>query len=120
MDSREYAERVLGKAISGEQLDQLFELLPTARPVVIRKRGTETRPVHGAVVDHVYPAGIVTRVELREGHHPTAPIAAWAEARQNPADQFNRRVGVAIAFGRALKNLRIKTRQEAGDRAAVH
>jgi len=87
--ARELAERVLGKAVHPQAIDRLFELEPDAE----------------VEVEHA-PAGMrprftVVRIGRKEGR---LQLAA-AEATCSPSDQFDRRRGIRLAFGRALRQL---------------
>lgn len=105
---RMYAEQVLGKAATSEQLDELFRLHAAAHPVVTHD-----------VVDHAFVRGawwnnLKRTVVTIYSHNPATfegpPSVTIAEGAtlKSPDDQWNKRRGVEVAFGRALRVLRIK------------
>lgn len=55
----------------------------------------------------VLPLGGRTRVELLDPDYPDTEAIAIGEAVCHPRDNYNRKLGVTIALGRALKNLRL-------------
>lgn len=105
---RTYAEQVLGKAASSEQLDELFRLHAAAHPVVTHDVLAEAE-IRGEWRHNIKR----TRVEIFD-HNPSTfdgpPAATIAQGSTllSPGDQWNRRRGVTIAFGRALTNLRME------------
>lgn len=108
---RQYAEQVLGKAATREQLDELFALHAAAHPVVEHSEIADPKlePFEG-------PEGMVRCCTVGIlSSNPAAPTSrartmATAQSICNPEDQWNRRLGVTIAFGRALKKLREEVR----------
>lgn len=107
---RKYAEQVLGKAVTSEQLDKLFELHAAAHPVVehtkIRQRRNHNIPT---------PCCNVAILDLDPGRGPAGrptEVLATGQSICNPRDQWNRRLAVTIAFGRALKQLRERRQAE--------
>ena len=116
---RQHAEQALGKAVTSEQLDELFTLHAAAHPVVTRNPITEKVPVD--VGRGFFQTEIIktdrfkTTVEIFSSDPCRSAASgrrvvldALGKAHQNVGDQFNRRLGVTIAFGRALKELRLK------------
>lgn len=114
---RQYAAQVLGKAATQEQLDELFSLHAAAHPVV----------EHGHILNPKAEPYDVTKLKPEQpelvrcctvailSSNPAAPTSrartlVTAQAVCNPGDQWNRRLGVTIAFGRALKKLRAEVR----------
>lgn len=118
-EARDYAEKVLGKAASKEQLDELFELEALAHPVVTHDIYREMK-VRGEIWHNLKE----TSVEIFDrrpgtGDEPAVLLVTgltWC----SPDDQWNRRRGVTIAFGRALKELRRRVEGEQQDKAVVH
>lgn len=106
MSPREYAERALGKAASSEQLDELFRLHPTAHPIVVHERVW----IETAKGNVRRPSTTVAIIPDRPGWPdlPRGDILAQGQAICNvdSGDQFSKRRGVEIAFGRALTQLR--------------
>lgn len=101
---RQYAEQVLGKAVTEDQLDELFELHAAAHPIVTH--GKEHVVTFGGS-----PLRRRTKVEILTINPKVAPsavrIVAVGKAFCNEdEDQWNRRLGVTIAFARALERLR--------------
>lgn len=108
---RRYAEQVLGRAATQEQLDELFALHAAAHPVVEHSEIPDPKlyPFEG-------PEGMVkcTTVGILSSN-PAAPTSrartiVTAQAVCSPEDQWSRRLGTTIAFGRALKKLRAEVR----------
>lgn len=102
---RMYAEQVLGKAATSEQLDELFALHAAAHPVVTHDVVTEIQ-IRGEWWHNLKR----TTVEIY-GLNPAAaqyPVVTVAKgvAILSPNDQWNKRRGVEVAFGRALRALR--------------
>lgn len=115
---REYAEAVLGKAASSEQLDELFELAPDAHPIVTHGIAPETKITRGGI-EEIWHNLNETTVEIFD-HRPgsddqPAACLVTGYATCSPDDQWERRRGTTIAFGRGLAALRVKvTGGEAG------
>lgn len=86
---RELAERVLGKAVHPRALDRLFELEPEA----------EVQINHSPA--KMEPRFTVVRITKHDG---TCKMAV-ADATCSPADQFDRRRGIRLAFGRCLREM---------------
>lgn len=105
---RKYAEQVLGKAATPEQLDELFRLHAAAHPVVVRDV-VELVKIRGEWWHNIKR----TAVEIYD-HNPAAfqgppaSLIAVGQALKSPDDQWSKRRGNEVAFGRALRNLRIK------------
>lgn len=103
---RQYAEQVLGKAATPEQLDELFQLHAAAHPVVTHDVVDEIQ-IRGAWWHNLKR----TTVEIYD-HHPAAfqgppaMLMVKTVAIKSPDDQWNKRRGVEVAFGRALRSLR--------------
>jgi hypothetical protein len=103
---RKYAEQVLGKAATVEQLDELFRLHAAAHPVVthdvvdeIEIRGEWWHNLKRTTVE-IYSSNPATFTG------PAASTIAKGVTIKSPDDQWNKRRGVEVAFGRALRNLR--------------
>lgn len=115
---REYAERALGKAASAEQLDKLFQLHPDAYPIVehgrIRKRRNHNVPVPCCTV-----CILSWKPNPGRAKEKAPSVVASATAVCNPRDQWNRRIGLSIAFGRAFKTLSQRFVEEYGAREGV-
>lgn len=98
----QYAETVLGRAASSEQLDELFELYASAHPLVehskIDNKFARERPNE--------PERVLCTTVILVSRVDRGDVIASGQAICNPGDQWNRRLGVTIAFGRALKTLR--------------
>lgn len=99
---RQYAETVLGKAASSEQLDELFELHAAAHPLV--EHSEIPNKLAREVADQPETVRCDTVVFLSRADG--GDVIASGQAICNPGDQWSRRLGVTIAFGRALKTLR--------------
>ncbi|HEX7246437.1 MAG TPA: hypothetical protein VF245_12830 [Solirubrobacterales bacterium] len=102
---RKYAEQVLGKGASAEQLDELFRLHAAAHPVVEHSTVYTRDPEDGRL-----PCCTVVILSHRPDQigGPTARVIASGQAVCNPLDQWSRKLGVTIAFGRALTRLRME------------
>jgi len=106
---RRYAEQVLGKAVTPEQLDELFELHAAAHPVVRRQEVWSKHLVPNEPGgEQVTVIRTTVEIQSRNPIGAQAPVSVMGNgvAYQNPEDEFNKRLGVTIAFGRALKDLR--------------
>lgn len=115
---RKYAEQVLGKAVSSEQLDELFSMHAAAHPVV--EHGTipnpKARPYDVTMLKPEEPELVRCTTVALLSNNPSFPggrsdVIASGQAVCNPEDQWNRRLGVTIAFGRALVRLRHNVRR---------
>jgi hypothetical protein len=87
----ERARRVLGHAVHTKALQRLFELWPEAEVSVVYGR---------------YDGRRTTVVRIR--HNPGATFVggeARGEAHCDQSDQFVRRVGIDLAFRRALRKV---------------
>lgn len=104
---RKYAEQVLGKAASSDQLDELFRLHAAAHPIVTHDVATEVE-IRGEWWHSVKR----TRVEIYPWDPRLSRVRPMAIASGqtlcSPGDQWSRRRGVTIAFGRALTSLRLE------------
>lgn len=102
---RQYAEQVLGRAVSAEQLERLFDLHAAAHPVVTHDVVAEVEL--GGEWWHNIKRCTVEILDHNPSTFEGPPAATIARGRAlcSPEDQWNRRRGVTIAFGRALKEL---------------
>jgi hypothetical protein len=105
-----YAEQVLGRAASPEQLDELFQLHAAAHPIV--KHG-QIEEVPDEAQSHLLGQP-KCQIEILS-HHPSfsfsgppPQLLASGRAICSLEDQWCRRLGVTIAFGRALKQMRVE------------
>lgn len=108
MPPRKYAEQVLGKAATEEQLDELFRLHAAAHPVVthdvvaqVEIRGNWWHNLKRTTVE-IYSSNPATAFS-----GPTPKTIARGTTICSPDDQWSRRRGVEVAFGRALHRLRV-------------
>lgn len=103
---QKYAEQVLGNAATIDQLGKLFELHAAAHPVVTHDVVAEVE-IRGEWWHNIKRC----KVEILS-HNPKgflgnpAEILASGQALCSPDDQWQKRRGVEIAFGRALEALR--------------
>lgn len=125
---RQYAEQVLGRAASREQLDELFELHAAAHPVVEHSwiPNEAAKPYDVTQLKPDEPELVRCTTVVIYDHNPStfegppAATIASGQAVCNPLDQWNRRLGTTIAFGRALKELHRRVEGERQDKAVVH
>lgn len=105
---RMYAQQVLGNAATLDQLDELFALHAAIHPVVEHVVVSEV-PIRG-VWWHNLKRTIVTLYDHNPATFEGPPAATMAKgmALCSPHDQWSRKRGVEVAFGRALAELRIK------------
>lgn len=103
---RKYAEQVLGSAATSEQLDELFRLHAAAHPVVTHTVIDE-KMIRGELW-HNIKLTIVEFWSHNPNSIPDGPTSTIAKGQAfcSPDDQWNRRRGVEVAFGRALRSLR--------------
>lgn len=103
---RQYAEQVLGKAATSEQLDELFQLHAAAHPMVTHDVVAEVE-IRGEWW-HNIKRTTVTLYSHNPSDFQGPPASTIAEGvtLKSPEDQWNRSRGVEIAFGRALRKLR--------------
>lgn len=90
--ARESVERTVGKAVHPMALDRLMELWPEAF-VEVRQY-----PNRGQTVVRIY-----NHRPPRDGSGDRTLEEAAREAACHPDDQFSRRRGITLAFGRALR-----------------
>lgn len=103
---KQYSKAVLGNAATEAQLEELHELHAAAHPIVTHTR-SEFRPIGESTVVRRRQ----TRVEILSGNPKAVPTSVHRIAEghaicNEDLDQWNKRLGVTIAFGRALKKLR--------------
>lgn len=106
---RQYAEQVLGKGASSEQLDELFFRLHAAAHPVVKHDVVAEVEIRGVWWHNLKRC----TVEIYD-HNPStfdgppAATIASGQALCSPGDQWSRSRGVTIAFGRALTKLRLE------------
>lgn len=121
---------VLGRAVPAAQLEELSRLLPLAEVQVEHFRHVENispRPrllsgqERAELTQHLgkrlelWPMGGHTHVTITSGQESFEGIA-YCRLDEN----FNRRRGIAMAFGRALKELRVDRKKAPGVKAMEH
>lgn len=106
---RQYAEQVLGKGASSEQLDELHQLHSSAHPVVTHGRGVVTISEGRQRLRSWTNVSILSaNPSTPTGPTPKVIAVGVAICNTDSGDQYSKSRGVAIAFGRALVKLRLE------------
>lgn len=119
--AEKYSAAKLGAAVHPGAIRRLHELFPDARVTVRHEENLVELPFGARRMGNIYFASPehTTRVyiDLAGDQNPTTTIVGRADC--HPADNFDRRKGIKIAFRRALDIARRNARYRAWEKAQI-